>query len=156
MHISVHKLNCTVWFNLAASLHFTWMQIHTRPTKGEGCQACQWQKSKCKCTTKYIRLSTCESLSSRASYRQSKCVSVQCHCWQTGHIGGAGGGSSHTILAPEPGTDMAQASDQGGPVYWGCQTAGVYVNVYGICLYACSKSWARSLPSSVSGFRPGH
>lgn len=44
-------------------------------------------------------------------------------------------------------TDTTQATDQRGWVWWGCKTAGVCVNVYGICFYACSKFWACSLPS---------
>lgn len=77
-------------------------------------------------------------------YRYSECVPVCCHCWQTGHIGRAGGGCSHAILGLDSGQTRHSAVTKGGPVWWGRQAAGVCVNVYGICLYACSKSWACS------------
>lgn len=63
-------------------------------------------------------------------------VSVGCHCWQTGHIGRAGGGRSHAILGPDSGQTRHRPVTKGGPVWRGSQAAGVCVNVYGICLYA--------------------
>lgn len=53
-------------------------------------------------------------------------------------------------LRPDSGQTRHRPVTKGGPVWWGSQAAGVCVNVYGICLYACCKSWACSPPSIQS------
>lgn len=105
------------------------------------------------CTTTYLSLHTCthrwhantrsndESVLLGESWPRPEPLSVQrarssAASWRTGHIGRAGGGRSHAILRPDSGRTWRRR---------------VCVNVYGICLYACSKSRACSPPHLGSG-----
>lgn len=60
------------------------------------------------------------------------------------------GAAAMRSLRPDSGQTRHRPVTKGGPVWWGSQAAGVCVNVYGICLYACCKSWACSPPSIPS------
>ena len=121
--------------------------------KRQGCQVCQWWKLQiytcvcmCVCVCVCVRACVCvwdlTSVWAPNSWvtaeLHSGCVSAHGHCWQTGHTGRAGGGCGHAILSPDSGQTWHRPLTQGEGVVWrGGQAAGVYVDVYGICLYAC-------------------
>lgn len=154
----------SVCAHICKTLHasmYRWVCKHTCPKQESRLSSVSTLKTASVRISLSIYICLCESLHQSqaectlSSYLHSECVSVHCHCWQTGHIGRAGGGCSHAILGPDSGQTRHRPVTKGGPVWWGCQAAGVCVNVYGICLYTRSKSWACSPPSRVSSYSGG-
>lgn len=121
IYVCLHVSVCThIWKSLHAC---TYMRVckHARPKQESKLSSVSTPKNcKRKYITKYIHLClrTCISVSvtprvyTELESLQRVCV---CHCWQTGHIGRAGGGCSHAIPPTGLRTDTAQASDQRGP-----------------------------------------
>lgn len=135
----------------------TWGFANTRvQSKSRSCQVCQRQKTASVsislsiyiCVWGLASVSAWPPECTLSSNLYSECVSATADRQVT--LAEQVEAVAMRSLRPDSGQTRHRPVTKGGPVWWGSQAAGVCVNVYGICLYACCKSWACSPPSIQS------